>query len=176
MAIVSAIVLARNDRTGDNPLRVDVTAQQFAWTFKYPDQNDLTSTVLRLPIDRPARFTLRALDVLHSFWVPEFSQKQDAVPGTTTKVTITPNKLGTFPIICTELCGLGHAVMRSTVIVMSKAEFEKWAKQGSQAGGGGGGRRRRRRGGQGGLRQQRVRRVPHAEGRGEAREGRARSR
>ena len=143
MAIVSAIVLARNDRTGDNPLRVDVTAQQFAWTFKYPDQNDLTTTVLRLPIDRPARFTLRALDVLHSFWVPEFSQKQDAVPGTTTKVTITPNKLGTFPIICTELCGLGHAVMRSTVIVMSKAEFDAWAKHGLP------GRRRRRSGGGG---------------------------
>ncbi len=139
MAIISAVVLARNDRTGDNPLNVDVTAQQFAWTFKYPDQNNLASTVLRLPIHRPARFTLRALDVLHSFWVPEFSQKQDAVPGTTTHVTVTPTKLGTFPIICTELCGLGHAVMRSTVIVMKQADFDKWAKQGSQAGGGGGG-------------------------------------
>jgi cytochrome c oxidase subunit 2 len=138
MAIVSAIVLARNDRTGDNPLRVDVTAQQFAWTFKYPDQHDLTTNVLRLPIDRPARFTLRALDVLHSFWVPQMSQKQDAVPGTTTKVTITPNKLGTFPIICTELCGLGHAVMRSKVVVMPQAEFEAWAKQSGQATGGGG--------------------------------------
>jgi cytochrome c oxidase subunit II len=139
MAIVCAIVLARNDRTGSDPLEIDVTAQQFAWTFKYPDQHDLTSSILRLPVDRPAHFTLRALDVLHSFWVPEFGQKQDAVPGTTTEVTVTPNRIGTYPIICTELCGLGHAVMRSTVIVMSKNDFEAWAKRGGKAAGGGGG-------------------------------------
>jgi cytochrome c oxidase subunit 2 len=112
MAIVSAIVLARNDATGSNPLRVDVTAQQFAWTFKYPEQHDLTTNVLRLPVGRPARFTLRALDVIHSFWVPEFGQKQDAVPGIKTHLTITPNRVGTYPIICTELCGLGHPLLR----------------------------------------------------------------
>jgi len=138
MAIVCAIVLARNDRTGPDPLKVDVTAQQFAWTFKYPGQHDLTTNILRLPIGRPARFTLRALDVIHSFWVPEFGQKQDAVPGITTNLTVTPNKLGTYPIICTELCGLGHAVMRSTVIVMPKNEFDAWAsKSGKTVGGGG---------------------------------------
>jgi cytochrome c oxidase subunit 2 len=139
MAIISAVVLARNDRVGSDPLRVDVTAQQFAWTFKYPAQKGLTTNVLRLPIHRPARFTLRALDVIHSFWVPEFGQKQDAVPGTNTEVTITPNKLGRYPIICTELCGLGHAVMRSTVVVMSQADFDKWAQAGGKAAGGGGG-------------------------------------
>jgi cytochrome c oxidase subunit 2 len=138
MAIVCAIVLARNDRTGSDPLRVDVTAQQFAWTFKYPGQHDLTTNILRLPVDRPTRFTLRALDVIHSFWVPEFGQKQDAVPGTTTHLTVTPNRIGTYPIICTELCGLGHAVMRSTVIVMPKAEFDKWASSSGKAIGGGG--------------------------------------
>jgi cytochrome c oxidase subunit 2 len=125
MAIYSAIVLARNDRTGSHPLRVDVTAQQFAWSFKY--ENNVNSTVLRLPVDRPVRLTLRALDVIHSFWVPEFSQKQDAVPGITTQLTITPNKVGTYPLICTELCGLGHAAMRSTVMVMSQQAFNKWA-------------------------------------------------
>jgi len=138
MAIVCAIVLARNDRTGSDPLRVDVTAQQFAWTFKYPGQHDLTTNILRLPVDRPARFTLRALDVIHSFWVPEFAQKQDAVPGTTTHLTVTPNRVGTYPIICTELCGLGHAVMRSSVIVMPKAEFEAWVSSSGKAVGGGG--------------------------------------
>jgi cytochrome c oxidase subunit II len=139
MAIISAVVLARNDRTGSNPLKVDVTAQQFAWTFKYPQHSGLTTNILRLPIDRPTRFTLNALDVIHSFWVPEFGQKQDAVPGITTNLTVTPNKLGTFPIICTELCGLGHAVMRSTVIVMTQEDFDKWAKAGGKAAGGGGG-------------------------------------
>jgi len=138
MAIVSAIVLARNDRTGSHPLRINVTAQQFAWTFEYPDQKKLTTNVLRLPVDRPARFTLRALDVIHSFWVPEFGQKQDAVPGTTTHVTVTPNRVGTYPIICTELCGLGHAVMRSTVVVMTKANFDAWVNKSGKATGGGG--------------------------------------
>src|SRR4051812_41757277 len=83
MAIVCAIVLARNDRTGKDPLNVCVTAQQFAWSFTYPTGNKscpstdkaatgVTSTILRLPTGRTARFTLRALDVIHSFWVPEF--------------------------------------------------------------------------------------------------------
>src|SRR5215210_2444859 len=139
MAIVSAIVLARNDHTGYNPLRVDVTAQQFAGTFQYPDNKKLTSTTLVLPIHRPARFTLHALDVLHSFWVPQFGQKQDAVPGTTTEVTVTPNRLGTFPIVCTELCGLGHPTMRAAVVVLSQDRFAAWLKRGEQAAGGGGG-------------------------------------
>jgi cytochrome c oxidase subunit 2 len=149
MAIVSAIVLARNDSTGKDPLHVCVTAQQFAWTFNYPKPNEactlenfgktgVTSSVLRLPVDRPARFTLTALDVIHSFWVPEFAQKQDAVPGTTTHVTVTPNRVGTYPIICTELCGLGHAVMRSTAIVMPKTEFAAWVSKSGKATSGGG--------------------------------------
>jgi cytochrome c oxidase subunit 2 len=91
-----------------------------------------------LAVGRPARFTLRALDVIHSFWVPEFAQKQDAVPGIETHVTITPNKVGTYPIICAELCGLGHAVMRSTVIVMPQAEFAAWVSKSGKAAGGGG--------------------------------------
>jgi len=138
MAVFSAIVLARNDRTGSNALHVDVTAQQFAWSFKYPDSNNVASNVLRLPVGRTVRFNLRSLDVLHSFWVPEFSQKQDTVPGLVTHVTITPTKTGVYPIICTELCGLGHPVMRSTVIVMKAAQFDRWLKGQAQATGGGG--------------------------------------
>ena len=127
MAVFSAVVLARNDATGANPLHVDVTAQQFAWSFKYPDQKNVTSTELRLPVGRTVRLTFQALDVIHSFWVPEWSQKQDTVPGITTHLTVTPNKIGIYPIVCTELCGLGHAVMRSTAIVMSAQDFDKWA-------------------------------------------------
>jgi cytochrome c oxidase subunit 2 len=127
MAIFSAIVLAKNDATGANPLHVKVTAQQFAWSFKYPDQKNVTSNVLRVPVGRTIALEFQALDVIHSFWVPEWSQKQDTVPGITTKLTVTPTKKGTFPIICTELCGLGHAVMRSTAMVMDPAAFEKWA-------------------------------------------------
>jgi cytochrome c oxidase subunit 2 len=82
---------------------------------------------------------LRALDVIHSFWVPEFGQKEDAVPGLVTKLVITPKRLGTFPVICTELCGLGHALMRSEAQVMTAIKFKHWAGSQSAGGGGGGG-------------------------------------
>jgi cytochrome c oxidase subunit II len=127
IAIVSAIVLARNGNSPRGSLKVEVVAQQFAWTFKYPDNGGVTTTSLRLPLHRAVQLDLRALDVIHSFWVPEFGQKQDAVPGIVTHLVITPTKLGTFPLICTELCGLGHALMRSQAIVMPPRRFEQWA-------------------------------------------------
>ena len=126
ISVVSAIVLAKNGDAGSNPLRVDVTAQQFAWSFKYPDAQNVQTGVLRLPLGRAVKLTLRSQDVIHSFWVPEFSQKQDTVPGIVTTLVITPDKLGTFDVICTELCGLGHALMRSSVIVMKPTDFDAW--------------------------------------------------
>jgi cytochrome c oxidase subunit 2 len=128
IGIVSAIVLSQNDALGKDVLHVDVTAQQFAWTFSYPDAGGFTSPVLRLPKDRSVLLTLHAKDVIHSFWVAEFGQKEDTVPGLTTTLHITPDRLGTYPVICTELCGLGHALMRSSAIVMPPASFDKWLK------------------------------------------------
>jgi cytochrome c oxidase subunit II len=156
ISIVSAIVLAKNEHlphvgaanatanaatsaqaAKGNPLKplvVKVTGQQFAWLFQYPGFGNATSSTLRLPLDVPVQLRLGSLDVIHSFWVPEFGQKQDAVPGLITKLVITPNRLGTFPVICTELCGLGHAVMRSQATVLTRGKFLVWAKaQGSEA-------------------------------------------
>ena len=127
IGVVSAIVLARNDALGKNYLRVDVTAQQFAWSFSYPASKGLTSGTLRLPRGRSVELVFTSKDVIHSFWVSEFSQKQDTVPGMTTRLHITPKRLGTFDVICTELCGLGHAVMRTEAIVMTPTAFDKWA-------------------------------------------------
>jgi cytochrome c oxidase subunit 2 len=126
ISVVSAVVLAKNGDAGPNPLHVNVTAQQFAWSFSYPDAKNVQSGILRLPVDRPVKLTFHSEDVIHSFWVPEFSQKQDVVPGITTTVVITPDKVGTFDVICTELCGLGHALMRSNVIVMKPPDFGAW--------------------------------------------------
>ncbi len=126
ISVMSGIVLVQNDRAAGGALRVDVTARQFAWTFSYPDEGGLTSGQLRLPVGRSVELHLRALDVIHSFWVPEFGQKQDALPGQDTKLVITPTKRGTYPVICTELCGLGHALMRTTAIVMRPAAFAAW--------------------------------------------------
>ena len=129
IAIVSAIVLAKDDAAGANPLRVDVFAQQFFWSYSYPGYENKKSSILRLPVNRSVVLRMHAKDVLHSFWVPEFRQKQDLVPGLQPTLHITPNKLGTYPVVCTELCGLGHALMRSRVIVMKPGAFETWAKK-----------------------------------------------
>jgi cytochrome c oxidase subunit II len=133
IGIVSAIVLGRNDAQGTNVFRVNVVAQQFAWSFSYPEANNLTTGTLRLPLGRSVELSFKALDVIHSFWVPQFGQKQDTVPGLHTQLHITPTKTGTFPVICTELCGLGHATMRTTAIVMTPAAFDKWLKGQTQA-------------------------------------------
>jgi cytochrome c oxidase subunit 2 len=137
IAIASAVVLAQNGNAGSNPLVVKVTGVQFAWTFTYPDGK--TYGQLRLPVDRHTKLMITGQDVIHSFWVPQFGQKQDAVPGETNPLVITPTRTGTFDVICTELCGLGHAVMRTTAIVMKQPAFDAWLKRGGQAAGGGGG-------------------------------------
>jgi cytochrome c oxidase subunit 2 len=129
IAVVSAIVLAKNDAAGADPLRVEVTAQQFFWSYRYPEFGNKESDILRLPVNRSVVLRMTALDVIHSFWVPEFRQKQDLVPGIHPTLHITPTKVGTYPVICTELCGLGHALMRSRTIVMTDDAFQKWANQ-----------------------------------------------
>jgi len=134
IAVMSAVALAENGKLKSNRLEVDVTAQQFAWTFKYPQYGGFESHQLRLVEGRQVQLTLRALDVIHSFWVPEFRQKQDAVPGIVTHLPITPTKTGKYTLICTELCGLGHALMRAPVIVMTPDAFDRWARSRQQQG------------------------------------------
>jgi cytochrome c oxidase subunit II len=126
ISIVSAVVLAKNDDAGANPLRIAVTAQQFAWKFEYPGESKVTSGQLVLPVDEPVKLTLHSVDVIHSFWVPEFGQKSDAVPGIETTLVITPNRTGQFALMCTELCGLGHATMRAHVRVVKRADYDKF--------------------------------------------------
>jgi cytochrome c oxidase subunit II len=81
-----------------------------------------------LPVKREAKFTMESVDVIHSFWVPNFGQKMDAVPGIETTILVTPTRTGEFAVICTELCGLGHATMRAKARVVTQAEFDKWVK------------------------------------------------
>jgi cytochrome c oxidase subunit 2 len=132
IVIASTVVLAQNDDAGASPNRVDVTAQQFAWSFDYGEKQ---SGMLRLPVNRSTVLRLSAIDVIHSFWVPEFGQKQDAVPGIQTEVVVTPTKIGRYDVICTELCGLGHSVMRTTAIVLSQADYDAWLRETEPEGG-----------------------------------------
>jgi len=129
LGIVSAVVLSENGQASARPLEVKVIGQQFAWKFEYGDYGDLNSGELVLPVDREARFTMTAVDVIHSFWVPNFGQKQDAVPGIETTILVTPTRTGEFAVICTELCGLGHATMRAKARVVTQVEFDKWVKE-----------------------------------------------
>lgn len=110
-----------------NPLKVDVFSQQFAWSFGYPGKGNAWSEgELHVPLDRQVHFKMHALDVIHSFWVPEWRIKKDNVPGITTTAIVTPDKEGTYQLVCTELCGFGHAAMRATVVVEPPAKFREW--------------------------------------------------
>jgi len=129
IGIVSAVVLARNGEAGNRPLEIEALGQQFAWKFTYGDYGDLQSGELVLPLGREARFTMRSVDVIHSFWVPNFGQKMDAVPGIETEILVTPNELGEFAVVCAELCGLGHATMRAKASVVTPAEFAAWVRE-----------------------------------------------
>ena len=107
---------------------VDVYGEQFAWTFEYAgaDGKKVNTTQLYLPEGRSVKFDVHSKDVIHDFWVPAFRMKVDAVPGVTTNYRVTPTKLGKFPVVCAELCGLGHAYMRQAVTVMEPAKFDAW--------------------------------------------------
>jgi cytochrome c oxidase subunit 2 len=108
---------------------VDVYGQQYEWHFNYPEQG-VTSRELHVPVDRQIEFRMHSLDVIHSFWVPEWRIKKDVVPGITTRAYITPNVVPghDLTLVCTELCGFGHATMRALVKVEnSQAAFDQWA-------------------------------------------------
>jgi cytochrome c oxidase subunit 2 len=112
-----------------NRMVVDVYSRQFAWAFTYPEAKKNSQGELHVPVDRQIEFKLHALDVIHSFWVPEWRIKKDNVPGITTRAIITPDREGTYNLICTELCGFGHATMRAEVVVESQPDFNRWLSQ-----------------------------------------------
>jgi cytochrome c oxidase subunit II len=129
-----------------NPERVvKVTGQQFTWTFEYNEGGKKFKTAqLYLPAGESVKFDVGSKDVIHDFWMPDFRLKIDAVPGITTHYRITPKSpqaLGEHDIVCAELCGLGHAYMRQTAHILSKASFGRWVQKMTTrkpAGGGGG--------------------------------------
>jgi cytochrome c oxidase subunit 2 len=136
--------------------QVEVVGQQWAWSYRLPgedgqlgrtnvrligpenplglDPNDPASAddviidggALHLPVGRPVEVKLRALDVLHSFYVPEFRAKMDMVPGTVTRLWFEPTRTGDFQILCAELCGVAHAYMRGDVVVQEEADYLAW--------------------------------------------------
>ena len=86
-----------------------------------------------LPKDQPVHFRIHSDDVLHSFWVPQFRLKSDAVPGLTTDIRLTPDRVGRYQVVCAELCGIGHAAMRQNVRVIPREEWDSWIEDQKQA-------------------------------------------
>ena len=135
---------------------IDVTAQQFAWNVRYPGPDgrfgktdprlvdDTTNPIglvrddpagkddivtlndIAVPVNRPVRIQLRSKDVIHSFFLPNFRVKQDAVPGMTPEVVFVPTRTGEFELACAELCGLAHYRMRGFFHVLSAPQFDDW--------------------------------------------------
>jgi cytochrome c oxidase subunit II len=120
------LVDIRGEKTAD--FEVHITAEQWAWHFEYPAAG-VKADELHIPIDRRVHLTIESIDVIHSFWVPAFGVKQDAVPGHPTEVYMTATRIGTFPGMCSELCGLGHTTMTTTAVVSSQADLDTWLRQ-----------------------------------------------
>jgi cytochrome c oxidase subunit II len=144
MVAYSFVVLHDNEAKpaqAAQEIQIDVTAQQFEWSYQYPTSvtggAPVSSYQLYLPKGESVYFNLHSKDVIHAFWVPAFRLQEDVVPGITTHWRVTPDRLGSYPVVCNLLCGLGHSLMRSTVHVVAPAQFRAWIKsQQSPASGG----------------------------------------
>jgi len=109
-------------------VEIQVTARQWLYQFTYPDGRTAVNEV-RVPLDKPVKFLLKSADVLHGFYLPDFRVKQDIVPGVYTYLWLQPEREGRYDIFCTQYCGTGHSLMRAVMIVMSREDYEHWAKQ-----------------------------------------------
>jgi cytochrome c oxidase subunit 2 len=120
-----------NDLEKESPTHtvVNVYSQQYVWNFAYPGTGKYSEGELHVPVNHQIVFKMTSLDVIHSFWVPEWRIKKDNVPGIVTTAIITPDRLGTYSLVCTELCGFGHATMRAKVVVQPMAAYKRWVSQ-----------------------------------------------
>ncbi len=110
---------------------INVTAAQYQWVCEHPETKPpiIEANSCHLPLEQDVTIDLHSTDVIHSFWVPEFRVKQDAVPGYPTSMHFKTTRAGTYHLICAELCGPGHAYMRANLYVLPAAQFKTWIKQ-----------------------------------------------
>jgi cytochrome c oxidase subunit 2 len=127
LAYFGAENLSAVRRVDPDAMEANVTGFQWSWKFDYPEAG-VSLNELHLVVDRQVVLRMSSLDVIHSFWVPEFRVKQDLVPGIVTEYRITPNLVGNYKVRCAELCGTSHAYMEAPVIVQTQAEFDAWIK------------------------------------------------
>ncbi len=135
----SFVVLKENEKKPAREIQIGVTGQQFAWSYEYPRAitggAPLKSTELYVPKGESVEFNMVSKDVIHAFWIPAFRIQEDVVPGITTHWRATPDRIGSYPVVCNLLCGVGHSLMRSTIHVVSEPAFKAWiASKASPAG------------------------------------------
>ncbi len=121
------------DALQGNPYTVvDVTGYRWSWQFRYPAGGIAVSGTpqsppqLVMPLGKVTQINLYSADVVHAFWIPAFLFKRDATPGYTQHFDVTPSRLGTFPGLCAEFCGLDHALMTFSVKIVPPAQYDRW--------------------------------------------------
>jgi len=118
----------------ENPIQIEVMAQQWAWNVRYPGPDNKFNTAddivtlndVRIPVGKPVLVKLRSKDVIHSFYLPNFRTKQDAIPGTTTKIWFQATRPGAVEIGCAQHCGVHHYRMRGALTAMDEKEYASW--------------------------------------------------
>jgi len=114
----------------NNELQVQVIAQQWYFTYRFPDYGGVETTHLELPVGVPVEFHVTSLDIIHSWWAYELGVKADANPGVDNQFHATPQRTGSFTVRCAELCGIWHGEMADTEgRVVSGSDFNSWIKQ-----------------------------------------------
>ncbi|NEQ51603.1 MAG: cytochrome c oxidase subunit II [Leptolyngbya sp. SIO3F4] len=112
---------------GEQPadVTIDVLAMQYAFVMTYPDTG-IVDGIVHVPVGKLVKLNLKAQDVIHAFWLPQFRIKQDMIPGKETSLVFKATREGTYPIVCAELCGPFHGGMRAEMVVHSLEEYEEW--------------------------------------------------
>lgn len=114
-------------------LEIHVTGKQWAWEIEYKS-GVKTGNLIMVPVNKDVKLIMTSKDVLHSFYIPSFRQKQDLIPGMYTALWFNANKLGEFHVFCAEYCGTQHSGMLATLKVVSQEDYDKWLEEESQVG------------------------------------------
>jgi cytochrome c oxidase subunit II len=122
-----ALGIGASPGNGDRPadVSVNVLGMQYAWIFTYPESG-ITTGELHIPVNKDIKLDMKAKDVIHAFWLPEFRLKQDVIPGQGTELRFTSTRVGEYPIICAELCGAYHGGMNSRLYVQTQEDYDQW--------------------------------------------------
>jgi len=115
-----------------NAIEIQVVGKKWVWQFEYPD-GLRTLNDIHVPVNRPVRLVMTSEDVIHSFFVPAFRIKKDALPGRYTEVWFTATQPGVHQVLCTEYCGKGHSDMLARIYVDDEAAYEKWLREGDES-------------------------------------------